>query len=167
MNRIHITVQGPFRKSWRRRKQTRAAFLDVADFVATRAASRVRRSVWWSWVRPAQSAEFQAAAEEVLFGVVVGARYVLQSEPDALFSRRGYQLIREVTDARIHTGAGRDWPGARMVLDNERLKKLLIAAVIAWLRIQFPVLNAGLAGAAVVALSELLKSRNDTKRNQE
>lgn len=136
----------------------------MAAALTVRAAKRVRRCVFAGLVPPSAAAEFDAAVRQILIGALVGAKYVLACEPDALFSRRGYQLVREVAEARVHHAANAKEAGGELLTQNERLRKLLLAVVIAWLRIQFPVLNTAVAGAALVALGELLESRHERKR---
>ena len=70
----------------------------------------------------------------------------------------GLARLNRIAERRIAQHAGRDHVAALLQELSPAFRKAVVAVVFAWLRVQFPVLNAPAAVAAAGVLHSLLKS---------
>lgn len=147
----HITTQGPQRKSWRPRKQTRATLGDVLRFIGARAFGRLRRRM-----DPDQAEHFRHAVEFVAGESLQAASKVLVAGLDVR-GRDGFRTVSTIVEGRIESS--NETIAQRLREARPAIRKAIIAAAFAWLRVQFPVLNAVSAVAAAKLLSELIHHR--------
>lgn len=153
MSRYAITITLPNGK-WRVRRQTAAEVNAIARSILQSIGDKVRiehlEELWPSdaVVRWHQfgDAVFDAVCQGVAAAFEAGRLAVLKTGEDLLPFVRGVMLSR-------------GWKEIEWSSLAKHLLKVFFSAVIGWLRVQFPIINASNAAQAVRVLTSLVASR--------
>lgn len=116
---------------------------------------RCRSRHWWHLVPIDRHGDFQTATARVLriAAGVIGLKRTADGYGGGLYGSVDRLLLIELEAHR-----GQAW--ADLLITNPRLRKLILAGVLTWLRAQFPVLNAA-AVAGIVSLAANLLQETD------
>lgn len=120
-------------------------------FVAGRSFCRLRFRL-----NPEAVRHFHEAVEFVFVEATHVAAELLVAGGD-IRGRYGYQTLSRVVEARVQTS--HEAIAVKLREARPVIRKAILAAAFAWLRVQFPVLNAVSAVAAAKLLSELIATR--------
>lgn len=123
----------------------------MVHFVAGRSFCRLRLRL-----NPEAVRHFHEAVEFVFVEATNVAAQLLGTGAD-IRGRDGYQTLSRVVEARVQTS--HEAIAVKLREARPVIRKAILAAAFAWLRIQFPVLNSVSAVAAAKLLSELIASR--------
>jgi hypothetical protein len=153
MSRYAITITLPNGK-WRIRRQTAAEVQEISRHILQSVSDRVKvvdlQKLWPSesiarWHQFGDDV-FDAVCSGVAQAIEWGRVNILQTGQDLL------QYANTFLQAR-------GWKEIQWSSIAKHLLKVLLSAVIGWLRVQFPVINAGNAGQAVKVLAGLAGQR--------
>jgi hypothetical protein len=146
-----LAIITPNRRSWRARRATAPHFRDVLNYVGQSALKRLQRKLCWPDVKP-----FGSAVELVLIYLLQDAAAILSTGRDIRTADAGRQLLARAAE-RLE--ASRGYIGQELRNAAPAIRKAIIAAAFAWLRVQFPALNAVSAVAAARLIQSLLENR--------
>lgn len=145
-----LAIITPNRRSWRKKK-TQPRFSEVVNYVGHSALARVKRKIAWSDVK-----QFSQAVELVLIYILKDAAAMLSTGRDVTSGESARQLISR---AATRLDSSRGFIAQELSNSSPAIRKAIIAAAFAWLRIQFPALNAVSAVAAAGLIQSLLEHR--------
>ena len=146
-----LAIITPNRRSWRARRASAPHFRDVLNYVGHSALKRVQRKISWPEVKP-----FGSAVELVLIHLLQDAAAILSTGRDIRDADAGRQLLKRAAE-RLE--ASRGYIGQELKNAAPAIRKAIVAAAFAWLRVQFPALNAVSAVAAARLIQSLLENR--------
>lgn len=110
-------------------------------------------------LNPEAVKHFHEAVEFVFVEAVNVAAQLLVTGSD-IRGRDGYKTLSRVVENRLQTS--HEAIAAKLREARPVIRKAILAAAFAWLRVQFPVLNAVSAVAAAGLLSDLVSTRKTT-----
>lgn len=153
MSQYAITITLPNGK-WRIRRQTAAEVQEISRHILQSISDRIRvvdlQKLWPSesiarWHKFADDV-FDGTCQAIAAAIEAGRVTVLKTGQDVLPFVRGIM-------------ANRGWKEIEWSSTAAHLLKVLLSAVIGWLRVQFPIVNAGNAAQAVKILTGLIAQR--------
>lgn len=149
---VKITIISPLNPLfWRPRGRTRPAFSTVLHCIGERAIGRLRRRLAFD-----ELSHFRHAVEWITVELFQAAATLLVSGQDVR-GKNGYIVLSRLLEQRLSTS--HEEIAARIQAARPVIRKAILAAAFAWLRIQFPALNAVSAVAAAELITKLLRSR--------
>lgn len=152
-SKYQITITLPNGK-WRVRRQTAAEVNDIARNILQSIGDKVHiENLQQLWPTEAL-AKWHRFGDDVFDAVCAGVAQFLEWGRFTVL-KTGQDLLRFATDFL----RARGWEELGWSDIARHLLKVLLSAVIGWLRVQFPVINAANAGQAVKVLTGLLARR--------
>lgn len=146
-----LAIITPNRRRWKAKRATAPNFGDVLNYVGHSALKRLQRKISWPDVKA-----FGSAVELTLLYLLQDAAAMLSTGRDIRDRDAGRQLL---TRAAERLEASRGYIGQELKTAAPAIRKAIIAAAFAWLRVQFPALNAVSAVAAAGLIQSLLENR--------
>lgn len=152
-SKYQITITLPNGK-WRVRRQTAAEVNDIARNILQSIGDKVHienlQKLW-----PSEAlAKWHQFGDDVFDAVCAGVSQCFQWGRLQVL-KTGENLLKFATDFL----RARGWEEVEWSAIAKHLLKVLLSAVVGWLRVQFPVINAANAGQAVKVLTGLLARR--------
>jgi hypothetical protein len=154
MARYQITIRGINGKGWRIRPMTGGEFQQISREILSKAAESIQladvQSLW-----PAAAASKWHAFGDAVFHAVLKSVYrqLDRGEFDVLATGRG--VLNTTTDLLSDAG----WKESTCEI-GRRVVKILLSISLQYLRLQFPVIEAGNAARALAVLGGLIAQRS-------
>lgn len=147
---FQLTIRTPNGKGWRIRTTSAASFEQVLQEVVLSAAERLKLSDLQALWPDGTAARWQAFSQDALNGLFRTVQLAIARGDLDILKTGGTRLFRDVQELMQESG-WTQWDNL-----TSHLVKVLIAAGMAYLRTQFPVISPKSAQVAVDLLGRLL-----------